>query len=79
MTGGPEALFHIRDPPGVGRGVDCNTIEIQLAHVDKVIAVMSAQISDLTTHRWPAWPGPHLSLSHQRKERSDTKPNEDWS
>ena len=45
LTGGPEALFHIRDPPCVGRGVDCNTIEIQLAHYKvNVVNVMSGQM-----------------------------------
>lgn len=28
LTSRPEALFHVRDPPGVGCRVDCNTIQI---------------------------------------------------
>ena len=30
LPGGPEARLHIGDPLGVGGGVDCNTVQIEL-------------------------------------------------
>ena len=73
LAGRPEALLHIRDPPGVGRGVDCNTIEIQLAHVDKVIAVSSDIGSDNTQVAGLAWTTLVSLTSEEGEIRHQTK------